>query len=67
MLYYVCNQEREVIKMLVLVIVAFVICVVSLCLWASCIIKDIAETLEMRKFQKQINKRWRETGKIFPD
>jgi hypothetical protein len=53
--------------MLILAIVAFVICTVALCLWASCIIEEIVGALEMRKIQKQIDKRWRETGKIFPD
>ena len=51
--------------MLVLVIVAAVVSAVMIGLYASCIIKDIAETLEMRKIQKQLTKRWVETGKIF--
>ena len=53
--------------MLVLVIVAFAVSTVALCLWSSCIIKEIIETVEMRKFQKQLNKRWQATGKIFPN
>ena len=53
--------------MLVLVIIAAVVCTVMTGLYAYCIGKAIAETLEMRKIGKQINKRWKETGKIFGD
>jgi uncharacterized membrane protein (DUF106 family) len=53
--------------MLVLVIVAIVVSAVMTGLYTYCIGKAIAETLEMRKIGKQINKRWKETGKIFGD
>jgi ABC-type phosphate transport system permease subunit len=53
--------------MLVLVIIAGVVCAVALCLYASCIIKEAIEAVEMRRFKKQLNKRWQETGKIFPE
>lgn len=53
--------------MLVLVTIAGIVCTVALCLWASCIIKEIIGVVEMRRFQKELNKCWKETGKMFPE
>lgn len=55
--------KREVNKMLVLVIVAIVIAVVMIGLYAYCIGKDIAETLINKKYEKIVQQRWLEERK----